>query len=120
MIGKAFSEFLSSVVRYRFITHTRTLTNSKSVAPNTIFALSSGHGRCGVAVIRVSGPSSADTVKSLCCVETLPRPRHAVLQRLFDPATRDTIDRGLVLWFPGAFENVLKFKKKNYNGVVVS
>lgn len=30
-----------------------------------------------------------------------PKPRHAVLRKLSDPKTGDTIDHGLVLWFPG-------------------
>ncbi|KAK7481360.1 hypothetical protein BaRGS_00027440 [Batillaria attramentaria] len=68
---------------------------------NTVYALSSGHGRCGVAVIRVSGPSCSDTVQLVCRRQGLPAPRHAALRRLFDPVTGEVIDKGLVLWFPG-------------------
>ena len=32
---------------------------------STVFALSSGHGRCGVAVIRVTGPASGDALRAL-------------------------------------------------------
>ena len=34
-------------------------------AMSTVYALSSGQGRCGVAVIRVSGPASADALLAL-------------------------------------------------------
>ncbi|MBN3280051.1 GTPB3 GTPase, partial [Polyodon spathula] len=68
----------------------------------TIFALSSGHGKCGVAVIRVSGPASASALRSLAgMTHLLPAPRTAVLHSLLDPGTGEPLDRGLVLWFPG-------------------
>ncbi|KAK7116756.1 tRNA modification GTPase GTPBP3, mitochondrial-like [Littorina saxatilis] len=76
-------------------------TKPSSASASTIFALSSGHGRCGVAVIRVSGPSCKEAVQSLCRQKTLPAARQAVLKRLFDPVSREMIDKGLVLWFPG-------------------
>lgn len=64
----------------------------------TVVALSSGPLPSGVAVIRVSGPSSSTIVEALA--GDLPSPRHAVLRVLRDPAN-EIIDRGLVLWFPG-------------------
>ena len=84
-----------------FASSAKTFFRKSRPASNTIFALSSGHGRCGVAVIRVSGPSCSEAVKRLCAQERLPPPRHAVLKRLFDPVSREMIDKGLVLWFPG-------------------
>jgi tRNA modification GTPase len=66
---------------------------------DTIFALSSGAGRSGIAVIRVSGPGVQSVVTSLS--GPLPSPRTAVLRALRDPETGDVIDRGLVLFFPG-------------------
>lgn len=68
---------------------------------STIFALSSGQGKCGVSVIRVSGTQTNEAVKKLCRVDTLPQPREAVLKRLYNPITSEQLDRGLVLWFPG-------------------
>ena len=70
----------------------------------TIFALASGGGRAGVAVIRVSGPLAGATLAGLMetereAPETLPR--RAVFTRLGDPATGDVLDDGLVIWFPG-------------------
>ncbi|KAM9386289.1 5-taurinomethyluridine-[tRNA] synthase subunit GTPB3, mitochondrial [Pholidichthys leucotaenia] len=68
---------------------------------DTIFALSSGHGRCGVAVVRVSGPASATALKSMAgFTQRLPPPRTALLRRITDPHSKEVLDRGLVLWFP--------------------
>lgn len=77
------------------------LARSRSFSSDTIFALSSGHGKCGVAVIRVSGPRSACSLKALCKTEQLPTPRYAQLKKLFNPVTFEPIDKGLVIWFPG-------------------
>ncbi|KAM4888107.1 5-taurinomethyluridine-[tRNA] synthase subunit GTPB3, mitochondrial [Thomomys bottae] len=67
----------------------------------TIFALSSGQGRCGVAVIRTSGPASSHALRSLSAPRDLPPPRSAQLRRLSDPLSGEPLDRALVLWFPG-------------------
>lgn len=64
----------------------------------TIFALSSGSGRAGVAVIRVSGPSAAN-VFPLFGAST-PSPRMASVRRLLDE-TGAVLDQALVLWLPG-------------------
>uniref|UniRef100_A0A3Q3K8W7 TrmE-type G domain-containing protein n=1 Tax=Monopterus albus TaxID=43700 RepID=A0A3Q3K8W7_MONAL len=68
---------------------------------NTIFALSSGHGRCGVAVVRVSGPASATALRSMAgLTRSLPPPRTALLRSITEPQSKEVLDRGLVLWFP--------------------
>ncbi|MFN0190670.1 MAG: tRNA uridine-5-carboxymethylaminomethyl(34) synthesis GTPase MnmE, partial [Aestuariivirga sp.] len=64
---------------------------------DTIFALSSGAGKAGVAVIRVSGPQAAKAVERLAA--RLPEPRSAAL-RTFRDADGAVLDRGLTLWFP--------------------
>ncbi|XP_069792577.1 tRNA modification GTPase GTPBP3, mitochondrial [Narcine bancroftii] len=74
---------------------------SDSCGGRTIFALSSGHGRCGVAVIRVSGPSSGDALSSLTGRRPLPPARAAVIRPLLDPRSGERLDVALVLWFPG-------------------
>ena len=67
---------------------------------DTIYALSSGAGRAGLAVIRLSGPCAADVVQKLTRVK-LPAPRRAV-RRAFRTSDGDsTPDEGLLLWFPG-------------------
>jgi tRNA modification GTPase len=65
---------------------------------DTIFALASGPGRAGVAVIRVSGPAAGAALDRLCGA---PRPaaRMAALRRFRSPAG-EVIDQGLALWFP--------------------
>jgi tRNA modification GTPase len=66
----------------------------------TIYALSSGPGTSGIAVIRVSGPDTALVIKSLTKME-LPEPRMATLRKLNNINTSDLIDEGIILWFPG-------------------
>jgi tRNA modification GTPase len=68
-------------------------------ASDTIYALSSGSGLAGVAVVRVSGARAGPIVKELCLA--LPVPRVATLTAIRSPGNRELIDRGLVLWFPG-------------------
>ena len=65
---------------------------------DTIFALASGAGRAAIAVLRLSGPDSARMLAALG--GGLPAPRMASLRRLRDGAG-ETLDRALVLWFPG-------------------
>ncbi|XP_060038332.1 tRNA modification GTPase GTPBP3, mitochondrial isoform X2 [Erinaceus europaeus] len=67
----------------------------------TVFALSSGQGRCGVAVIRTSGPASGAALRSLTAPRALPPARRASLRLLSDPRSGEPLDRALVLWFPG-------------------
>jgi tRNA modification GTPase len=63
----------------------------------TIYALSSGVGRAGIAVIRVSGVKAGHVLASL--IGELPRPRFAALRHL--QSGDDLIDQALVLWLPG-------------------
>ncbi|XP_015344729.1 tRNA modification GTPase GTPBP3, mitochondrial isoform X2 [Marmota marmota marmota] len=84
----------------------RLCTSQSSRAPAfgsgaTIFALSSGQGRCGIAVIRTSGPASSHALRSLTAPRDLPPARSASLRLLSDPHTGEPLDRALVLWFPG-------------------
>ena len=66
--------------------------------PETIFALSSGAGRAGVAVVRVSGAAAGAALGALTGYP-LPEPRRATRARIVDPAG-GAIDHGLALWFP--------------------
>lgn len=72
---------------------------------DTIFALSSGQGRAGVAVIRVSGPRAKESLEALTAggksnSPKFPKPRVAGLRKLYDPITHELLDQALVLWFP--------------------
>jgi tRNA modification GTPase len=64
----------------------------------TIFALSSGRPPSAIAIVRVSGPQSGQTLTSLA--GELPRPRLATRVLLRDADGRP-IDESVVLWFPG-------------------
>ncbi len=66
----------------------------------TIYALSSGPGISGIAVVRISGPDSSNVLKSLTKHE-LPSPRVATLRKINNINTSELIDEGLILWFPG-------------------
>ncbi|KAJ8277404.1 hypothetical protein GJAV_G00074790 [Gymnothorax javanicus] len=87
--------------RLRYYPSKNRLSNGISDA-DTIFALSSGHGRCGVAVVRVSGPASSFVLSRLTGrTHSHTAPRFAYLCNIVDPPSRELLDRGLVLWFPG-------------------
>ncbi|ETX28720.1 tRNA uridine-5-carboxymethylaminomethyl(34) synthesis GTPase MnmE [Roseivivax isoporae] len=64
---------------------------------DTIFALASAAGKAGVAVVRLSGPRSWDSVRALS--GTVPEPRRASLRRLI-AADGTFLDSALVLTFP--------------------
>ncbi len=65
----------------------------------TIFALATPPGRSAVAVVRLSGPASAEALRALTG-GALPSPRRASLRRLRDEDDT-TLDQALVLWTPG-------------------
>ncbi len=66
----------------------------------TIYALSSGPGISGVAVIRLSGQDTSKVIQLLTGKET-PKPRVATLRKINKIKTSELIDEGLILWFPG-------------------
>ena len=65
----------------------------------TIYALSSGPGISGVAVIRVSGKNTAKVIKKITGSK-LPRPRVATLKKFNKNGDKELIDEGVILWFP--------------------
>lgn len=69
------------------------------MASDTIFALSTGSGAAGIAVIRVSGPATRAALEAIA--GPVPAARTAALRRLRDPADGEAIDSGVVLFFPG-------------------
>ena len=66
----------------------------------TIYALSSGPGTSGVAIIRISGPETSVVIKSLTGKE-MPKPRMATLRKINNINNSELIDEGIILWFPG-------------------
>jgi len=66
---------------------------------DTIFALSSGAGRAGVAVFRLSGPRAIEIAEALSGKAILLR--QVVYAKLRDPDDRREIDSGIVFTFKG-------------------
>ena len=66
----------------------------------TIYALSTGPGLSGVAVIRISGPDTKEVIKKLTSSD-LPAPRLATIKKFNKINTNELIDEGILLWFPG-------------------
>ena len=67
-------------------------------AEDTIYALSSGRGVAGVAVVRVSGPLATPALERLTGKKP-PEVRKASLRSLRAPATGELLDEALVLRF---------------------
>ena len=65
----------------------------------TIYALSTGPGISGVAVIRVSGKNTAEVVRKMTGSK-LPRPRVATLSKFNKNGGKELIDEGVIIWFP--------------------
>jgi len=66
----------------------------------TIYALSSGSGVSGIAVIRISGPETSKAIE-LLTGKSVPKPRVATLRKINKINTSELIDEGIILWFPG-------------------
>ena len=66
----------------------------------TIYALSSGPGISGIAVIRVSGDKTEKIINSLTN-SVLTKSRVATLKKFINPKNGELIDEGLVIFFKG-------------------
>jgi tRNA modification GTPase len=66
----------------------------------TIYALSTGPGISGVAIIRISGEQSSKIIETLTG-KKVPLPRIATLRKINKINTSELIDEGIILWFPG-------------------
>ncbi len=66
----------------------------------SIYALSSGPGISGIAVIRVAGDNVKKVIKLLTGSEP-PNPRIATHKKFNKINNFDLIDEGLLIWFPG-------------------
>ncbi len=69
------------------------------MSSETIYALASGRGRAGIAVVRVSGPAAADAARALSGRD-LPV-RRAQRVDLRAPESGELLDQGLAVYFPG-------------------
>ena len=66
----------------------------------TIYALSSGPGISGIAVIRISGPETKNIVLKFI-KKPFPKARMATLKKINKINTNELIDEGIIIWFPG-------------------
>ena len=86
-----------------------------------IYALSSGRGPSGIAIIRLSGK---DTLKiaQLISKEKNIKSREANLCKFYNPTNNKIIDEGLILWFPGpnsyTGEDLAEFHIHGSNAVI--
>jgi tRNA U34 5-carboxymethylaminomethyl modifying GTPase MnmE/TrmE len=70
----------------------------------SIFAMTSGFTqRCGVAVVRLSGPATMKVIQKLVKNEHHKslEPRKMHLKDMHHPKTSEKIDRGMLVWFKG-------------------
>jgi tRNA U34 5-carboxymethylaminomethyl modifying GTPase MnmE/TrmE len=70
---------------------------------STVFAMSSGYGTCGVAVIRITGAQAGPALLQMTGQDKLPTARKAMLRKLIDPKSKEVLDHALTLWFPGPY-----------------
>ena len=66
----------------------------------TIFALSTGSVKSGIAIIRISGPDTKKILNKITKIE-LPNPRKANLCNFYNHENNELIDQGMLIWFPG-------------------
>jgi len=66
----------------------------------TIYALSTGPGISGIAIVRVSGTEASLVVKKLTG-RSVPTPRLATMRKINKINSSELIDEGIILWFPG-------------------
>ena len=64
-----------------------------------IYALSSGYGPSGIAIIRLSGKNSSKITKLITKLSNL-KSKEINFCKFFNPLNNNLIDEGLLLWFP--------------------
>jgi len=87
---------------------------------DTIYALSSGSGKAGVAIVRVSGPEAATTLRVSC--GRVPAARIAERVSVWVSQGTVKLDEAIALWFPGpgsfTGEDVAEFHLHGSLGIV--
>ena len=89
----------------------------------TIYALSTGPGISGLAVIRISGSECKIILKKMTNNSNL-EPRVATLKKINKTNTNELIDEGIIIWFPGpesyTGEDMLEFHIHGSRAVIES
>ena len=87
----------------------------------TIYALSSGPGISGVAIIRISGSQTEKIIRDMTN-GSFPRPRVATLKKINKINTNELIDEGIIIWFPApesyTGENMAEFHVHGSRAVI--
>ena len=68
------------------------------ISAETIYALSSGGGRAGIAVVRMSGPRSGPVLRGVA--SKFPGVREFAFVTFKIPGAGEVIDRGVAVWCP--------------------
>lgn len=80
----------------------------------TIFALTTGSQRSGVAVIRVSGVGALDSYEAFIGKKETLEPRKVYFRSFINPINKEILDKGLVVYFqaPNSFtgEDVIEYQ----------
>ncbi len=89
----------------------------------TIYALSTGPGISGLAVIRISGPECKLILRKMTNGSYL-EPRMATLKKINKINNNELIDQGIIIWFPGpesyTGEDMLEFHVHGSRAVIES
>ena len=87
----------------------------------TIYALSSGPGLSGLAVIRISGDKCMKILNQMAKISN-PTPRTATLTKFYKQESNEVIDEGIIIWFPSpksyTGEDVLEFHVHGSRAVI--
>ena len=100
-----FRTFENPIIKKIHINAKQNLNNNKNNSISTIYAVSSGQGRCGVALIRISGPKTKFILSKL--IKKIPKPRYASLNYIYRPDTKDILDKGIILWYPSLYAIII-------------
>ena len=87
-----------------------------------IYALSSGRGPSGIAIVRISGKDSLQVCKNLTQLKEI-KSNEINFCKFYDPKTKNVIDpEALLLWFPGpnsyTGDDVAEFQVHGSNAVI--
>ena len=64
----------------------------------TIYALSTGSVKSGIAIIRISG-IQVENILSQLTNKNLPKYKEATIRKIYDPSTKELIDQGMIILF---------------------
>lgn len=100
-----------------------------NIENEAIFALSSGLGKSGIAVFRISGDYNIiinviSNITKLDFKKIISQPRYAFFTRIFNSQTKEQIDNALVIFFPAPFsftgDNVLEIQSHGGPAIIQS